>query len=283
MLRRHSKVNKKEIDDKANLAYRESLILEVKKLRAIQTHEVLIPKIALGLATDDDWRLWMAYLNLEDRLNYWDAAFDRESMQQRIDGTSQAHDNYFKKLLESRELMEKYAKPEIRLAADPNANPKELKKLSKSRDKEVLTALAGNPSTSLESLVKFSKSPNRLVRGRVAENPSTPPEVLVLLSKDPENHVLLLLAANPFTPLEGLLNILKYPDPLLRTSVAVHRNLGAEILEILAKDEDPLIRENVAFNHNTNQKTLVYLSQLPNKSPQLEEILHKKIAHEMTL
>jgi len=103
-------------------------------------------------------------------------------------------------------------------ACDENTLPKELSKLSISKDKEI--------------------------RSEVANNSNCPTEVLMKLANDEESTVRLNVARNLNCPTDALEKLAKDDDRLTRFYLAENPNCSTEILELLKDDKDDGVKDN---------------------------------------
>jgi len=103
-----------------------------------------------------------------------------------------------------------------RVAANKNASPESLERLSRSTKEALRSSVAANPSAPPQVLDQLAEDPEEWVRRGVAQNPRTPPQTLARLAEDQDGLVRWRVAENPRTPPNILTSLIGDPSRSIR-------------------------------------------------------------------
>lgn len=152
---------------------------------------------------------------------------------------------------------------EVASASDPNARPKVLEDLSRSRTNvgEVMDLVGCHPRTPTRVLRRVMQrpSPTRYAALRVGQNRAVSRRLLGEMARDRNWELRYVAASHPRVPVAALRRLARDDVPEVRAAVALAEAAPAPVLETLASDDDVRVRRNVASNRSTAQQVLKVL------------------------
>lgn len=101
---------------------------------------------------------------------------------------------------------------------------------------------AGDPKTDLKDLRRLSRHRNKAVRRRVAENRRCTRGMLNALAADSSTEVRMSVAHNPHVPVKVVVRLAADDSPAVRLSIAANPRFPLPVLARLAADENTHIR-----------------------------------------
>ena len=149
---------------------------------------------------------------------------------------------------------------DVASASDPNARPRVLENLSRSRTHvgEVMDLVGCNPRTPTRVLRRLMQRWSSVQHAalRVGQNRNATGRLLGEMARDRNWELRYVAAWHPRVPVGALRRLARDEVPEVRAAVARAEAAPAAVLEALASDDDVRVRRNVASNRSTAQPVL---------------------------